>query len=284
MGKIVWLVSYPKSGNTWFRMFLANLLQDSTTPVDLKDIENTIISSSASEFEEEIGLNPFELTPDEVDQYRPTYYQSIARRENRPIIYKKTHDAYTLNSLNEPIFPSEISQCAIYFVRNPLDVCISYSNHNAAKVESMVKFILKENGQIAGQRSGQLRQKLLSWKSHYSSWCQQKEIPLMLVRYEDMLQQPMMTFSSIVRFLGLPHSDEQISRAIINSDFKLLKQMEEENGFQERLQQCKSFFWKGMVGNYKEFLTQEQISEIVNYNHREMRELGYIDKNEKLTV
>ena len=71
MKNIVWLASYPKSGNTWFRMFLANYLHERETPASLDEIEKTGISSSAPDFERETSLNPFELYADEVDLYRP---------------------------------------------------------------------------------------------------------------------------------------------------------------------------------------------------------------------
>ena len=66
MKNIVWLASYPKSGNTWFRMFLANYEQNAEKPLPLENIESPPIASSSVDFEEQTGLNPFELYPDEV--------------------------------------------------------------------------------------------------------------------------------------------------------------------------------------------------------------------------
>lgn len=60
--------------------------------------------------------------------------------------------------------------------------------------------------------------------------------------------------------------------------------MEEENGFREKMQQCETFFWKGKIGNYKDYLTEEQISRIVEYNFDTMKAFGYIDKAGTLTV
>ncbi|MDP4292051.1 MAG: sulfotransferase domain-containing protein, partial [Bacteroidota bacterium] len=246
---MVWLVSYPKSGNTWFRIFLSNYLQNSSIPVSLENIERTTISSNAVDFEEWIGLNPFELTPDEVDLYRPDYYRILSASADEPdaVQYKKTHDAYTLNRTGVPLFPEAISKGAVYFVRNPLDVCVSYANHSASNVNKTVNFILNEKACIAGKRNGQLRQILLSWKNHIRSWCEQTRIPIHVVRYEDMKQRPIESFGSIVRFLGLEFDEERLERAILYSDFNLLQQMEQEKGFNEKMQMCKSFFWKGVI-------------------------------------
>lgn len=286
MKNITWLASYPKSGNTWFRIFLANYLSNSDNPISLDEIEQTPIASSAIDFEEIVGLNPFELTADEVDLYRPDIYQTLSKeaKESGKILYKKVHDAYTLNAKGEPIFPDEATHCAIYFVRNPLDVCVSYANHSADNIENKANFILNEEASIAGKKSSQLRQILMSWESHINSWKNQNRIRTHFVRYEDMLQKPMETFGGIIQYLGLDYDQENLERAILFSDFKLLQQMEQENGFREKAQVCKSFFWKGKIGNYKKYLTEEQIEKIVNYNSETMKEFGYLDKEGNLTV
>ena len=286
MKNITWLASYPKSGNTWFRIFLANYLSNSDNPISLDEIEQTPIASSAIDFEEIVGLNPFELTADEVDLYRPDIYQTLSKeaKESGKILYKKVHDAYTLNAKGEPIFPDEATHCAIYFVRNPLDVCVSYANHSADNIESKANFILNEEASIAGKKSGQLRQILMSWRSHVNSWKNQNKIWTHFVRYEDMLQKPMETFGGIIQYLGLDYDQENLERAILFSDFKLLQQMEQENGFREKAQVCKSFFWKGKIGNYRDYLSAKQINRIVEYNYDTMKEFGYLDKEGNLTV
>lgn len=283
---IVWLVSYPKSGNTWFRMFLANYLRNSLTPVSLEEIESTPIASSAIDFEEISGLNPFELTGDEVDLYRPDMYRFLSENEENDIgvLFKKTHDAYTLNTHNIPLFQKEVSKVAVYFIRNPLDVCVSYANHSARKMEKTVHFLLNEKAQLAGKKNGQLRQQLFSWKNHVESWKGQTEIPIHIVRYEDMKEYPVATFGSIINFIGLEYDMNRLQRAINNSDFNLLQQMEQENGFKEKMQKCESFFWKGKTGNYKEYLSAEQIKEIVTYNYDMMKAFGYINDQENLTI
>lgn len=284
MKNIVWLASYPKSGNTWFRMFLANYQANIESPLLFSDITEASIASSAVDFEEQIGLNPFELTPDEVDLYRPELYRILSDENPRDILYKKVHDAYIRNEKDVPLFPAEVSRAAVYFVRNPLDVCVSYANYSASNVAKTVNLILNKEASLAGQKSGQLRQISLSWQGHYFSWSKQQQIPVYVVRYEDMKRTPMEAFGGVIRFLGLECNEERLYRAIINSDFKLLQQMEKEGGFKEKTQKCESFFWKGTIGNYKKYLSEEQIQSIINANFEAMLELGYIDTNGKLTL
>lgn len=286
MKNTVWLVSYPKSGNTWFRMFLANYLKNAPSPLSLKDIEPTPSSSSAVDFETVIGLNPFELTPEEVDLYRPELYRVLSMEAEKTggIIYKKTHDAYTLNIKGDPLFPEETSWGAVYFVRNPLDVCVSYANHGSGNIDNLLDFIINEDGCVAGRKKGQLRQKLLSWKSHIQSWREQPHIPVHIVRYEDMQQKPMEAFGSIIHFLNLEYDDERLARAICHSDFRSLQRMEKEEGFPEKMQLCKSFFWKGKIGNYLEYLSEDQVRRIVEYNCETMKLFGYVDERGNITV
>lgn len=267
-------------------MFLSNYLKNTDAPLSLEEIQSTRIASSAIDFEEIVGLNPFELTGDEVDLWRPDLYKSISEEhaKKNEICYKKVHDAYTINGNKEPLFPEEVSKGAVYFVRNPLDVCVSFANHDASHIEKKVEQILDENGKFTGKKKGQLRQILKSWKGHIDSWQSQSAIPVHLVKYEDMLKKPIDTFGNIIRFLELEYEEQRLKRAIANSDFKLLQQMEEENGFNERAQYCQNFFWKGKIGNYKDHLTVEQISRIVEYSYDTMKEFGYIDKDGVLTV
>ncbi len=284
MKNTVWLSSYPKSGNTWFRIFLANYLANIESPLLFSDITDASIASSAVDFEEEIGLNPFELSPDEVDLYRPELYRILSENNPSGIQYKKVHDAYIRNQNNVPLFPPEVSLAAVYFVRNPLDICVSYANHSASNVSKIVNFIMNKEASLAGNKKGQLRQILHSWQEHYFSWSKQQQISVCVVRYEDMKRTPMEAFGRIICFLGLEYNEERLYRAIINSDFKLLQQMEKEGGFEEKTQKCESFFWKGTIGNYKNHLSEEQIQNIVNANFQAMFELGYIDANGKLTL
>ncbi|MEI6137633.1 MAG: sulfotransferase domain-containing protein [Mariniphaga sp.] len=283
MKNFVWLVSYPKSGNTWFRIFLSNYLNNRSIPATLEEIESTPIAGNATLFEELTGLNPFELTPEEVDFYRPEIYK-FASREIEGISYRKTHDAYTFNSNGEPLFPEDCTKAAIYFIRNPLDVCVSYANHSASQVEKTIKLLLNEKGFIAGKRNGQLRQMLLSWKGHVESWQNQTAIPIHFVRYEDMKLRPIEIFGTAIRFLGLEYDEERLIRSIGHSDFKLLQKMEEETGFNERLQNCKSFFWKGEIGNYRNYLSDNDIERIVDYNSGIMKKFGYLSADNKLEI
>lgn len=284
MKKIVWLASYPKSGNTWFRIFLASYLSETGTIDSLEELLRDGIASSAVDFEEQLHLNPFELHPREVDNLRPAMYRYLAIEANDEVLYKKVHDSYIITENGEPMFPAEASKAALYFVRNPLDVCVSYARHNGISREKQLKNLLKSGAKIAGKRSGQLRQIMGSWKEHYQSWTSQREIPVTVIRYEDMKHRPLEVFRKAVLAMDLPLDEEKLVRAIQNCDFTRIQSMERENGFSERPQVNNQFFWKGQVGSFEGLLSEEQQRQIIDEFYDTMLALGYISTEGQLTL
>ena len=114
---IIWLASYPKSGNTWFRVFLTNLLSNSDIPANINDLTETSISSSRKIFDEYTGLSSSDLTFSEIDSLRPEVYR-MQSAESDELLFKKVHDKYYLTERGEPLFPTEITRGAIYFIPN----------------------------------------------------------------------------------------------------------------------------------------------------------------------
>lgn len=141
---IVWLASYPKSGNTWFRIFLSNLRSEKAAPIDINEIQTDGIFSSTIIFEKATGINPSNLTADEVDIIRPDVFRYYANRFDEQL-FVKAHDAYTYLPTGEPLFPTNATYGAIYFVRNPLDVAVSWAFHNDEKVEKADETIHKKS-------------------------------------------------------------------------------------------------------------------------------------------
>lgn len=284
MKKIVWLASYPKSGNTWFRIFLASYLSETGTIDSLEELLRDGIASSDVDFEEQLHLNPFELHPAEVDNLRPAMYRYLATEANEEVLYKKVHDSYIITENGEPMFPAEASKAALYFVRNPLDVCVSYARHNGISREKQLKYLLKSGAKIGGKRSGQLRQIMGSWKEHYQSWTSQREIPVTVIRYEDMKHRPLEVFRKAVLAMDLPLDEEKLVRAIQNCDFTRIQSMERENGFSERPQVNNQFFWKGQVGSFEGLLSEAQQRQIIDEFYDTMLALGYISTEGQLTL
>ena len=136
MGGIYWLASYPKSGNTWFRSFLSNLLNDGERPADINELDAGAIASSRDWIDEVLGFDSAELDHDEVERLRPAVYRWSLRDD--AIGYHKIHDAYTLTVDGEPLVSREATLGAIYLLRNPLDVVPSYASHSACSLDEAI--------------------------------------------------------------------------------------------------------------------------------------------------
>lgn len=278
MSGIVWLASYPKSGNTWFRVFLTNLLRNADTPADINTLESTPIASNRSLFDEVVGYEASDLTLSEVDGLRPQVYEHLAATAAETL-YMKVHDAYTLTASGTPLFPDSATWRALYFLRNPLDVCVSFAHHSAAEIEKMLQGMGNVEYAIAAATDHpprQLRQRLLSWSQHVLSWVDAEAFPVLVVRYEDMHLRTVETFSKAAAFAGLPHDPERVARALGQSSFAELQHQERLHGFREKLPRAASFFRQGTIGSWRQHLTPAQAQRIVGTHHEVMQRFGYL--------
>lgn len=284
MKNMVWLASYPKSGNTWTRTFLTNLLEQNDENV----INNLLapVVSSRGIVEEFLMLETSELTNEEIEKYMPAVLRNFAKEVNMSPYFMKVHDAYTYTPSGEPFFPAEVSMGAIYIVRNPLDVVASFAHHNADTIDNTISVMRDDDFCFCNNPKtikGQVRQKLFSWSRHVLSWLDQKDIPLLIIRYEDIIADPFTAFSRVVQFSGLTASNEAIEKACMDSSFSKLKKQEQQYGFGDKRPGAESFFRKGKSGTWRESLTDKQAQQVIDSHRDVMFQLGYInDKGEPL--
>ncbi len=282
MKHIIWLASYPKSGNTWFRAFLANLLSDADTPVDINALDTGPISSARMPLDEVLGYDSSDLTHDEVDRLRPALYARLAERASpeRPL-FVKVHDAYSELPDGRPLFPPAVSIGVIYLVRNPLDVCVSLSHHaGRSEYQKTVEVMNQKDHCLAGRpghRSAQLRQRTCDWSGHVRSWIDAPGHTVHVVRYEDMKSRPLETFTAAAWAFSLPADQDRIRKAIRFSSFEELKKQEMAHGFRERLHADREFFRKGKIGSGRETLSAGQIAQLSSCHAEVMAQFGYAD-------
>lgn len=278
---IFWLSSYPKSGNTWFRIVLAQLLMKSIEPLDLNQINTGAIASARPWLDELLGFDSADLEYDELDQLRPKLYQWYGERLQEPC-YHKIHDAYTFLNASTPLIPQKGCLGAIYFIRNPLDVAISFAHHSRCTIDEAIENMA--NPQFAfckrqHKQHVQVRQRLLSWSNHVQSWTLEPNFDVLVMRYEDMKRTPLATFTKAIQFLQLDASQEAIAKALDNAHIEKLQQQEEVSGFNERPANVKRFFRKGIIGDWQATLSTAQIEKIIAHHGKVMQEYGYLDKN-----
>lgn len=276
MGGIYWIASYPKSGNTWFRAFLKNYLVDRDQPVDINDISTGCIASSRRWLDGTLGFDTADLYPEESEKLRPSVYNWDGA--SNEISYNKIHDAYTYTDKNEPLISRDGTAGAIYLVRNPLDVAVSYSFHSNCTVDEAISLMASSNHTLNNNccgSSSQVSQKLFTWSEHVLSWADAHDLNCYVIRYEDIIVKPFETFTNAIRFLGLPDNPELITKAIRFSDFSVLKQLESETHFKEKHPRAELFFRSGKIGDWKNKLSPKQVQRVIDDHGPVMKRFSY---------
>ena len=277
---MVWLASYPKSGNTWFRIFLSNLFSGAPEAVHINNLTVSYISSNREIIDSYLGIHSSELTAEEIDKLRPQVFRRLSE-ESEATAYVKTHEAWAVNSDGNPLFPKDITQGVIYLIRNPLDVAISYSYHNRESIDDTVSILNKDTTKLCETKervSIQTQQVLNSWSNHVSSWTEKSGLPVHVIRYEDMLDHPLEAFHGAIDFLGLNYGESEIRNAIKNSSFDTLQGMESNDGFKERGIYSDAFFRIGKSHQWESELSRTQIEEIVKHHGKIMKRFGYLNQ------
>ena len=235
------------------------------------------ILSLRSYLDEEVGIDSSHLTDCEIDKWRPQLCRTIAQELTAPT-FIKVHDAYSNNARGEPLFPSDAVAAVVYAVRNPLQVCVSYAHHQNDSLDWAIEQMANEDA-LLFNRVGfqqQMRQKLSSWHDHVSSWADQSEIPLHLVKYEDLNSRTEQVFSDLLSGLGFSVDQNRIRFAVESSRIEKLQHQEGADGFLEKNPNSFNFFRSGKTDDWKQQLTPVQVSRIKE-NHRPMMEkLGYL--------
>ena len=127
------------------------------------------------------------------------------------------------------------------------------------------------------RQPNQLRQQLPTWSGFNASWLDQKDLPLRLVRYEDMQADVVGTFHDALAFAGLDVTREEAAQAARFADFGELKKQEAERGFREApvARAGGNFFRRGISGAWQDELTAEQVAQLEQDHGAMMRRLGY---------
>ncbi|MEH6528067.1 MAG: sulfotransferase domain-containing protein [Sneathiella sp.] len=283
MGGIIWLASYPKSGNTWTRTFLLNLFQNPDKPIDINLLKSsTVGDANVSSYERAAGKPITEISGRELAKLTPKVHELMARSRSDSV-FVKTHTAFG-NVYGTPLITMKYTAGAVYMVRNPLDVVISLADHFGLDLDGGIRLLNNPKGKTgsgAKVQSGKadlIEQLLGSWSSHVTSWLPFSQRHFHLMRYEDMLDKPEETFGGLARFLGLNPPEERLARAIEFSSFKNVQKQEEEKGFNEQSKKNDRFFRVGKSGQWKDVLTDKQVDKIVKYHYDTMKQFGYLPK------
>lgn len=283
MPGIIWLASYPKSGNTWLRAFLANYLANAATPVPINDLPRHVLGDNLIlHYEQLTGTPASELNDKDFNRLRPKVHEWLAR--SRPeAVFVKTHSVMR-NIAGVPLITPPATAGAVYVVRNPLDVAVSFAHHYQVTYGRAVESLCTE-GYVLPPSSGLCRQHLGSWSHHVGSWTEPPGPRPHVLRYEDMLAAPTKVFGGLVRFLGLPKDSARLKRAIDFSSFRELSGQERTTRFVEARPDGRSrFFRAGQIGAWRQVLTEAQAEELVEKHRNAMVKMGYLAQNGEIAT
>ena len=278
-GNLVWLASYPKSGNTWLRAFLTSYSQPaSDTPLLSKMADIATIGGRWS-FDLMFGVPSACFLPDEIVELRALYHEQLSRtvKSDGSSKYFKTHDAFARSVAGNALYPRAATECAIYVVRNPLDVAVSWAAYDCCSIDEIVLRMSRDLIPLTNPLTFALI--LKDWSTHVTGWMGQTESPMLVLRYEDMLADPWESFRKVLDLLKLPLDPERFEASLAATSFSRLKAEEVKHGFEERPQGMASFFREGRSGQWQSVLTPAQVETLVGQHGPTMKALGYLDKH-----
>jgi hypothetical protein len=274
---LVWLASYPKSGNTWTRAFLSNLahvLAGEEEALDVNSINRFTIGENFQQFyEERLGFKPTEKHRNEIAALRHKVQEWIAD-QFEGLVFVKTHNGL-VNDHGRSIINFAVTSGAIYIVRNPLDVAISLAHHMGKTIDEAIEMMAAPDTEtpITEKRVHEIWG---SWTQHVESWTRKPHPAIYVMRYEDMLAEPKKIFGGLASHLHLDPTPAQLALAIERSSFAKLRSQEEKEGFKEKSEKAERFFREGRAGQWKETLSPKQIERIVNDHGKQMTRFGYL--------
>jgi hypothetical protein len=275
VGNLLWIASYPKSGNTWVRVFIENYLRNQNQPVDINTLFR-IRQAEAKAFRYARyveGGDTTSLSVEEICALRPRVQADIAR-EARDTVFLKTHN-YHGEFGGYPLQNPQVTSGAIYIIRNPLDVVISLANYFGFSIDEAIDYMAEEATGTPNEKEN-VPQVISSWSINVQSWTQAPRPEVLVLRYEDMLGNPVKTFRKLVSFLGQPRDPKRLKKAIRFSSFEQLKLQEKRSGFIEKHENANAFFRQGRKNEWSSKLTSEQVRKMIDSHGEQMARFKYL--------
>ena len=278
---IIWLASYPKSGNTFMRSLLSSYYFSKDGNFEF-DLLREIQQFPLTEIFQKIGV-------DIKDKYSVSKNYIKAQEEinkSKNVIFLKTHSSFCklYNKYNFSDLKNSLG--VIYIVRDPRNVVTSFATHNSKSIENTANLLIDDLA--VGNENNEVEVYMGSWNFNFNSWKVFKSSDkYFLVKYEDLIKDTRKVFIETLKFINhlsfkkTAINEEKIDRVIEATNFSRMKKMEIEKGFNEaKIDEITgkkiNFFNLGPKNNWKNQLKIEIQKKLENKFRKEMLELGYI--------
>jgi hypothetical protein len=279
---IIWLASYPKSGNTWVRSVLTSLFKKNQDEVNFEDLQFIRQYPLRSDF------SKLSIDVDNINELSKNWInsQNIINSDKK-LKFLKTH--YALCNFKGNYFTNiKNTSGVIYIVRDPRNVITSINHHfSHVNISRSLEFLFDDN-RVLGfsnvkKKDNNIITPIASWGKHYNSWkLFQKNF--LLIKYENLLLKPDNEFHKIIRFVekifNITFEENLKNSAIQNNTFEKLKKIEKTKKFEESILKPdgtrKDFFNLGPNNNWKKILDPKISCQIEDRFKNEMKELGYL--------
>ena len=271
---IIWLASYPKSGNTWVRSILSSLFFSEDGSIDFKHL-NSFPKYPNPEHLIEFTKNLHSF--DEMSKYWLASQEKL--NLNQKTNFLKTHHLLAAWK-NNNFTNSKNTLGAIYIVRDPRNVLTSIKNHFSYTYEEALKMMLDKNWSLTNG----IKTMLSSWGVHYFSWVKNNK-NVLLVKYEDMMNDLRKEIYRILNYLSKFNIDtnfpeERINNCIKTSNFSNFQDMEKKGLFDEYIvgddKSKKAFFKLGKKNDFRKLLNEKVKHRLEENFKEEMKELNYL--------
>ena len=277
---IIWIASYPKSGNTYIRSFLASYFYSENGKFDFDQLlkihqfPNIKFSKIKAETMEEAS--------------KSWIYNQRAFFEEKKLNFVKTHNSLSEYKGNKFTSKNE-TLGAIYIVRDPRNLITSFTNHYSLNYDEAIKFMLDENSALIEKSADKDYSNftfLNSWSNHYKSWKNNKEFKSLFIKYEDLEKNKIEIFKTIINFINrLQDKNENIDEkkfenSIQSTNFVNLKNKELNEGFEESVVSKKTgkkinFFNLGFNNRWEKILEDKIKLKMNNIFRSDLEKLGY---------
>lgn len=273
---IMWIASYPKSGNTWVRALLSNFLLENDSKKNIFEKMMIIPSFPKKKFFKNIvDENILRKNYMELFKYFIKAQEKINADKKLHIL--KTHNFY--GSVNGNKFTDKDNTIgSIYIVRDPRSVAVSYAHHSNISYEKSVELMLNQTR--LGLNDLYYPEARMSWNVHLNSWITNSQSNL-IVRYEDLLEKTPSVLKDILNFINLflkrkiEYNKKKILECINECSFKNLSSLEKNIGFAEK-EKNNFFFRSAKLDEWKSSLGKDLIKKIEKNFYKEMKKLKYL--------